>query len=289
VPRSALPNPNDFEELSRFPVEIIVWRPARETMARSRNPVFDTAAGLSPERILTVDILHCFYLGVLLNFAKYLLWTLIRQGVWGRHPTTDETVAAAVIAIRLELKAWYTKRHREKPDEGLTRITKFRKQTIGEAGDPKLRTKGAETWGFLLFLLDVLDRRGAILGDSAIHLKCAGRALESLILLWNRANVRLTDNEIEASFEHWNVFLRSTDLVDDLKIPKRHLGAHMLNKLRWFGNHRNYATWQDESDNKKPEAACQRVSQATFEPFVLLRMRQILPRSDGRKRKASGA
>ena len=105
------------------------------------------------ETHLTIDVLHCLHLGVLMTYCKVVIWLLINGGAWGQHGSQEETFHAAVLAIRVELNQFYGARHRAHPTEGLTRISSFRHKTLGDPSDPKLRAKGAETWGFLLFLV----------------------------------------------------------------------------------------------------------------------------------------
>ena len=75
-------------------------------------------------------------------------------------------------------------------------------------------------------------------------------------------------------FEAYKAFLRLTDA--DSEVPKRHMILHLLKRLNFFGNPRSYATWRDEALNKILKAACQGVSQATFEQSVLGNMSQLL-------------
>ena len=114
-----------------------------DTLVRNRCPIFDLNLGITPVRSLTIDVLHCLYLGVFNSFAKHVIWMLILAGAWGKRQTNDETIANSVFAIRRDLRGWYAIRASKHPNEKLTRISKFRKGTLGEAADQKLRTKGA--------------------------------------------------------------------------------------------------------------------------------------------------
>ena len=64
---------------------------------------------------------------------------------------------------------------------------------------------------------------------------------------------------------------------------------HLVNR----GNPRLYSNWLDESLNKTLRAACRQLSQATFEPELLVHMERLLeenPRQFKRRRasEASG-
>ena len=87
-----------------------LWRSSRETVARNRCPLFDSAVGICPIKSMTIDSLHCLDLGVFNSFAKHVLWELILSGAWGRRQTVEETVSTAVTAIRKDLNAWYKSR-----------------------------------------------------------------------------------------------------------------------------------------------------------------------------------
>jgi hypothetical protein len=274
--------------LSTFPFEVVFWRQSRDSLARNRNPLFDATIGIAPVRSLTVDTLHCLYLGVFLAFARHVVWLLVLGGAWGDKPTIDETIESAVIAIRMELVAWYKRRARNHPAELLTRVAKFRRKTIGDRSDKKLRTKGAETWGFMLFLLDMLGTRGGSIGPAvAANLLRAGRALEAMVVTWSAAGPNLSPEESQRVWAGWTTFLVCTQGMEELELPKRHLATHLLKGMGFKGNPTIYATWHDEGLNHTLKLACRTVSQATFEPMVLLRMRQVLaPESKKRPRDA---
>lgn len=114
-----------FEAISSFPAVVLFWRQSAETLARHRNPIFDEALGLAPEKTLCIDILHALNLGVFSNFCHCALWALVNNGAWGRRACADETVAAAALAIRNELKVFYRAWALEHPTSPLTRIAFF--------------------------------------------------------------------------------------------------------------------------------------------------------------------
>ena len=259
---------------------LIFWRPSSETLCRFRNPLLARDLGITPYRSLTVDGLHCLYLGVMLAFCKYVVWLMSTEHVWGRAKTAEETFEVSVLAIRHELKAFYKRRHQEHPGENLTRV-KFGKKTLGDHSNRKLATKAAETWGFLLFLIDKLPNTK--FGD----MLAAARHLEEIVGIWNAGGTVLTAPATQRMFDAWNGFLMLTTSVEDLRLPKRHLFVHLLARANHFGNPKLYANWTDEGLNRQLKLACRTVSQATFEPFLLLRMQELLPKV-GVKRKHCG-
>ena len=141
-----------FDDLdcSAGAVRVLFWRPEREFMTRHRNPMFDIELGLTPSRSLTVDTLHCLYLGVLLDVCKVIVWWLIEHGKWGVVGTLYEQVQVAAMRIRYEFEAWMRDRRQANPGEGLTRAFVGWKK-LGTHSEPKLKLKGAETYSFFFF------------------------------------------------------------------------------------------------------------------------------------------
>ena len=115
----------------------------------------------------------------------------------------DETVDAAVLGIRHELAKCYKYRHRLHPQEGLTKITRFYKKTIGDANTKVLKTKGAEPCLFL-FLLRALRTKGVALGHGGQILLGAGAALECTVHVYNVNGRLLSPAHIQQCFYHWN-------------------------------------------------------------------------------------
>lgn len=188
--------------------------------------------------------------------------------------------------MRAELGDFYRRRRAAHPGEKLTQIGGFSKRTLGDAGDRKLRTKAAETWTFLLFLIDRLGVNPKRLGAEDPSLLAAARALQRLVEHWNSCGPTLRPHEIQTSFSLWQQHLRLTAGIEDVHIPKRHLMSHLLGSLTLHGNPRLYANWLDESLNNDLKKCCRLVSQVSFEVMVLLRFRELLHRR-GLKRKAS--
>ena len=151
-------------------------------MCRHRNPLFDIDLGITPKRVLTVDVLHGFFLGVLLVWARITIWKLIDNGVYGNVGTRAETLHAAILVLRSSLMRFYVRYKKEHPREDVTRVADFTTKMVGSIGEPKLKTKGAETWGVALFLISELrNHRGMPDGDRLIR---AGECLERIVRIW---------------------------------------------------------------------------------------------------------
>jgi len=167
-----------------FPVRCVFWRKAMETLTRHRNPLFDQRLGMECQRILVVDSLHALYLGVMLVFCRHGIWLLVTSGMFGRGGNQEENVQIAVLVFKGHLKRFYKWWHNQNPDRPLTRITDVTPKMIGDKNDMKCKTKGAETWGLLLFMQWIFRLYGAALPqlddfmEPAAYLEAADAVVE---------------------------------------------------------------------------------------------------------------
>ena len=79
---------------------------------------------------------------------------------------------------------WYSKRHQEHPSERLTRVADFTFKMVGTRAEPNLKTKGAETYGIMKFLLFLISKYTSRIGEEWQRLLRAGEALDSMIDIW---------------------------------------------------------------------------------------------------------
>ena len=163
------------------PVAVVFWRVSNETLTRHRNPLFCDEIGLSPKRSLTVDMLHANNLGVMNIWCRVVLWFLLLSGIYGAVGTAEENMLAAVLALRYDLMQFY----KDNKALNLTAVSDLTVKMLGTSNDRKCKTKGAETWGVMLFLLSVLAGRGAHLGEDAARYLAAGSALRQVVEKWN--------------------------------------------------------------------------------------------------------
>eukprot|EP00969_Alexandrium_andersonii_P197125 8709517-Alexandrium_andersonii.AAC.1 len=79
--------------------------------------------------------------------------------------------------MRAELSRWYKARQRTHQDN-LTRAHDLTLKMLGGTPmTPKLALSGAETWGFMLFLINCLERYQPLLPESSRSWLEAGRRL----------------------------------------------------------------------------------------------------------------
>ena len=193
-PSPVLPDVGSLEQLTDFPKTITFWRPSAETLARHRNPVFDPEIGMTPRRSIVVDLLHALYLGILLVYARLVLWKLIVHGAYGHTGTNHEHLSVAMVVLRSALMTWYPV-HEKKTGEVLTRVADLTAGMLGEPGDPKLKTKGAETWGIVLFVVEELKIKGGVLPpDDCTRLLHAGENLVRIARIWKSCDWTVPDD-----------------------------------------------------------------------------------------------
>jgi hypothetical protein len=155
-----------FRTRSVFPVNVVFWWKDYETISRNRNPLFNRTCGMEPQRILIQDSLHALFLGVMLVFARLGVWFMVGSGIYGALGGRDERIQVACILLTNALKRFYRQQHDADPTQNLTRINAMKPKMIGSRAEPCLKTKGAETWGLLLFLEEAFSKYGnAIVSD----------------------------------------------------------------------------------------------------------------------------
>ena len=219
------------------------------------------------------------------RLCRIIVWQIILSGAVAHCSSMDETINVSVIALQNLMSAWYKCRHEKNPFEGLTRYH-LRASKLGTKPDPALKAKGAETWGLLLFLLDLLDQVQEHIQDRqrAKRLLRAGRALEELHVSWRNASMRMSATEQAKSWHAYNKFINATKSEPECEIPKRHMLLHVLQNMANLGNPRFYANWMDETLNKHLKNSCRLVSQVNFERSLYCRMREMLKRVHARIR-----
>jgi hypothetical protein len=126
-------------------------------------------------------MLHAKNLGVVNIWCRVVLWFLLLSGIYGAVGTAEENMLAAVLALRYDLMQFY----KDNKALNLTAVSDLTVKMLGTSNDRKCKTKGAETWGVMLFLLSVLAGRGAHLGEDAARYLAAGSALRQVVEKWN--------------------------------------------------------------------------------------------------------
>jgi len=175
-PSPELPDIGEYENIVKFPMTLVFWRSARDSLVLHRNPLWDSAVGITPTRSLTVDALHTMHLGVMQAWAKVVSWLLLDNGHWAPFATTqDERNSVGATRMRHELAA-FCKKHKE----NLQYPNDFTMKMLGTRADPKMKLSGAETWSYLLFCIWCLEVHAEGLGQPGSALREAGECLKQI-------------------------------------------------------------------------------------------------------------
>ena len=187
-----------FDSIAVFPFPVVFWRPVNATLCTHRCPLMDESLGITPCRSICFDLLHTLYLGPMQTWCRLAIWKLILNGVWGaaRAPSAEQIILS-ILAMRAELFSWYKARHAAYPDENLTRVSDMTPKMIGTPNDPLMKTKAMETYGFLLFLIDMLAKYGGDVGNDAVKLQEAGQLIVRYLAILRSSPINMSAAHVQ--------------------------------------------------------------------------------------------
>ena len=154
-PTERLPDVSLFEQLCPGVLdkaEVTFWRRSEETICLRRSPLWNADVGITPERVVCLDVMHTMHLGCMQDLCMTITMRLINVGTCrGTGATEKETMQAAVRFLKRDLLMWYRVRARLKPKEKLTEVQDFVSAMLGSKSHPAFKLKAGETMGFLYF------------------------------------------------------------------------------------------------------------------------------------------
>jgi hypothetical protein len=137
----SLPDPVGVFNLTSFPCDLVFWRSSRNSSVLHRCPLWSEEIGLVPSEVVAIDLLHAYYLGPLLVWAKTAMWKIIDSGhLGGPIGTRGEKQLNSVYALNGQLRLFYKKHRLEAPDDSLTEVTMITPKMFG-IGLPRRRLK----------------------------------------------------------------------------------------------------------------------------------------------------
>ena len=78
-------------------------------------------------------------------------------------------------------------------------------------------------------------------------------------------------------WKYYGEFIAYTEDIEEMKIPKRHVIVHILERMPDLGNPKEYANWFDESLNKDLKQCCRKTTAFEhFEESLYIRMKEWL-------------
>lgn len=173
---------------------ITFWRRSAETLCTHRCLLFeDDTLGVTPTRSICIDILHTLHLGPIHSWCMAALWFLLDFGAWGGYdPSPADKRPLALERLRNELKLWY--KH-DDMGKTCTRISFFTQKMIGTRNNKRLKTKAAETYGLLLWLVKVLSSK--VLSADGLILLELGRILHRIYTTFKNSPVDVSESVVE--------------------------------------------------------------------------------------------
>jgi len=283
-PFDGLRDVGDFEKITTFPARVLFWRPSSETLARRRCPLLDRTLNTSPAKILTVDLMHTLYLGVMLAFVRKVVWFFMLKNAWAAGHTVEETVAMSAVAMQQDMRRWLREHAQKNPTDELTPLP-IKRKTFGDPADKGFRAKAAQTWTMLLYLQHVARARAGLLGPDGQRIAVALDALVGMVRVFQKSPPRMPPGDCAAAWEKWKCFVATTVNDAEVQVPKLHLMFHLHADIPWHGNPRMYAVWRDETLNRVLKMACRQVSQQTFDASLLVRFPYIMEELDRKSAK----
>ena len=115
------------------------------------------------------------------------MWKLVFAGAWRRglaQGTLSEQYQRQALVLRAELFSFYKKHDAAHPEDTLTLLSDFHWRMLGTPDEPNLKLKGAEAWGFLLFLRATIAAYPGILGAQHSIWQEAVSLLVDIINVW---------------------------------------------------------------------------------------------------------
>jgi hypothetical protein len=291
-PSTTLPDVGMFEQLI-LPVTVLFWRVSQETLCNHRCPLFSDRIGVNPCDTISLDLLHTLYLGPLLLWSRKVIWLFLLSLVWARHENTmDGRIKTNLKCFKAELVAWYEAWDREHRSEGTfaTRLCEMTSKMLGTPNSPRLKIKAMECYFLMLFMLDLLVKNRAHVGDHYDAFVTSGTAVKDYLALLKASPMNLDAATRQKCFDLWAKFVNSARLVPemDIDIPKSHLMIHVNNRSEWHGNPWRYTTFLDESLNKEFKRVLRNCHQCNFENLAMFKLSHVLEKSTNKRQRTLG-
>ena len=123
--------------------------------------------------------------------------------------------------------------------KNLTAVSDFTMKMCGTQNDRACKTKGAETYGIMLFLLYLMDKYSHRLGSEGQRLRRAGQNLSAMVDLWRNCGAQhgmlVPDDVKQRCFDLYSEHMVLME-CEDIYTPKHHIIVHLLDRLGFQGN-----------------------------------------------------
>ena len=129
-------------------------------------------------------------------YCAVAIWAILDSGVYGRVTSVDG-VQLAISVMRNALMNFY-RDHRRGSTEVLTEVTDLTPAMLLSRDSHRIKTKGAETYGILKFVVASLQHWNSHVPEHE-RLLLAGEALLSIVQTWRQPKWRIPDSEIQVN------------------------------------------------------------------------------------------
>jgi hypothetical protein len=277
-PSSELRDTSDFESRA-LPFVCTFWRQHRDARGRlatftlRRNPLFDKGLGTSPVKTLHLDTLHTLYLGIFMFYCHAVIWAMFRANVFQCDGPEKAREVGNLDVFFSSYKKWCA-------DNTIPlsyQLGQLKREMIGAADRPSLKTKAAETGVLLRFCVRFCKEHCAKFnGDEGGALLAAGESIESYMGIIRASPFKVPMKDCRQLLFLCLRFLRLMQRFGAKDMPKGHLFVHVSKRVRICGNPRFYSTFWDEGLNLTISNVASSSHRANWHETIFTRVR-LLP------------
>jgi hypothetical protein len=244
-----------------------------------QKPLFPEATGIALERCLVVDWVLCLSLGVVQTYLAIVVNMPFSPNAWQTAESTAASVAMVSFQLlSAELEAWC----KSDAGRGYTRIQNLTHTMFGSHNMPTCLLKGAETNGFLAFVVgSLLDRHRTL--EHWNDVKRAGVALLALHRHIHENPRAFPPAAVQSFVGNTKRYLKVVEKLKWHTTPKDHQLMHLAHRALEMGSPALYASWLDESLNRHLKSIAAAAHSTVWEARVLAEFRAL--KGLGKKRR----
>ena len=138
------------------PTHVCFWRPRKQTMAKHRNPLFDSEIGTDVWNTVAVDCMHTWFLGIFQQYLAALLWAMLAANLSSStSPTAENRNQENMAKLNRTLQKFYRDTEHSDPEIKFSKM-ELKMEVLGKQKSNLLSVKAAETLGLLHFMVTFL-------------------------------------------------------------------------------------------------------------------------------------
>lgn len=276
-PTPEMPDVGRVFDIADVPCNVLFWRVAEQTLVHHRCGLWSRELHMSPELNIAVDLLHTWYLGPVLLWARETLWCILDSRIWSPAGGVRETAdGVSLNVINAELRSFY-KAWDEGSQHKLSRINRITRKMLGKPSSHKLRkVKAIQAWGLVLFLVKhFLPKYLPSLCAPAQILFEAGQLMVVFIDTCKSVKGAVSIGKQQLMLDTYTRIIVLLEPLD-MAIPKFHLMLHLIQRCGFLGSPVVYQCFLDESLNSTLKKCLRLAHTQTFELTGLLKLGEVL-------------